>query len=270
LNKFNILLILVLLTGCAAEVKFNRNKKLLEFRKILKVQTNFTPHKSVYNKLENTICIMEKNTNLIHIFRNEKKINTIGGLGFNDYSFNKLNDITLAPDGNLLALDSFNKVVKKFDMEGKLIAEFNLGLLAKPQIFDITLDETFYIYDGNRKEIVVKKISDPELSFSFGKFMFSNPVSLIINTGFVQVYDIDLNSTLLFNLWGDLLHEYEGNVLSDLDQIYRLEEHFMITIADNEMYAVNTVTWNSFFLKLNNLVLNSSSEVQVFDLIYEN
>lgn len=268
-NKLNLLLILFLLCSCAADFQLKSKTELQKVNAIRQIKTDFVPGKSLYNKLGDITYIKQKNENLVHIYKATKKINTIGGFGSGGYSFNKVSDIALAPDGYLLILDSFQKNIKKFDVEGKLIAEFQLEGLAKPVLMDISLDETIFLYDEARKELSARNISDQSGSFSFGKFILTKPVSLQINGGLVQVFDVELNSTLIFNLWGDLVQEYDGFVQLERGNQFRLYDHYLSELTRKKQLAVNVNKWNSFSLKYGFIIMNSENEVQVFDLIYE-
>jgi hypothetical protein len=269
LSKFWFLIVIII-SGCASVDKSYPGLILKDLSIICEISPGFVPQKSVYDRIDNTTFVMEKNSNKIHIFKDKEKINTIGGLGYSKYSFNKLSDISLSPDGNLLVLDSFDKVIKKFDKQGKYITEFNLDFLLKPQIFDISLDESLYIYDQGRKEIVSKRSTEAEESFSFGKFILTEPASLIVNEGIVQVYDIDVDKTFIFNLWGDLIQEYAGKVLLHKKQIYQLAGNFLIKFPEKEKYAFNILPWSSFYLKYNSIILNSENKILISEFIYEN
>lgn len=261
---------MIFFSGCASVDKSHTSLILKDLNTICEISPNFVPQKCVYARIENTAFVMEKNSNKIHIYKDSEKINTIGGLGFSEYSFNKLSDISLSPDGNLLVLDSFDKVIKKFDKQGKYITEFNFDFLLKPKIFDISLDETLYIYDQGRKEIVGKRSTEAEESFSFGKFILTEPASLIVNEGIVQVYDIEVDKTFIFNLWGDLIQEYAGKVLLHKKQIYQLAGNFLIKFPEKEKFAFNILPWNSFYLKYDSIILNSENKILISEFIYEN
>ncbi len=100
--------LLFLLFGCSS-VELQTDHSPLQLNIIQKINLGFIPAKCVYSSTERTTFILEENTNYIHIYRNGKKINTIGGLGFENTNFNDLSDITISPDGKLLVLDSFQK-----------------------------------------------------------------------------------------------------------------------------------------------------------------
>lgn len=267
--KINYLLIFLIISSCAAEIQLKPKKGFQELLVVRQIQTNYIPGKSLYNKLEDITFIKQKNDNLIHIYKAEKKINTIGGFGSGGSSFNKISDIALAPDGHLLVLDSFQKKLKKFDVAGKLLTEFDLNDLGKPVLLDISLDETIYLYDEARKELTARNISDQSQAFNFGKFILSEPVSLQVNSGFVQIFDAELNSTFCFNLWGDLVEEYEGFVQIEQGNRYRLYDHYLSDASGSKQLAINVMGWNSFSIKYGFIVLHSNNEVKVFDLIYE-
>jgi len=263
------ILILIFCSSCVSLEKAHLDLKLSHLDKIVEISTNFIPAKSVYSSLDNTTYIMEKDANRIHIYKDDQKINSIGGMGFDVYNFNKLTDIALSPDGNLLALDSFARKIKTFDREGKLVTQFNLELIGKPEIFDISLDETFYIYDRNKKEIVITRITDEDVSESFGKFILSEPVSLIINDNMVQVYDRQADKTFQFDLWGDLLNEWKGNILQYKGQTFKLEKNSLLKLPENRKLELNIYPWSSFLIKQDLLLMNSDQQVRISEFVYE-
>ena len=96
-NSVKLLILLILfLAGCSTiEMQTDRTPERIII--IHKIQTDFIPQKCLYSSINKTAFVSEKETDIIHIYKNGKKVNTIGGLGFTSSSFNKLADITLSP-----------------------------------------------------------------------------------------------------------------------------------------------------------------------------
>ena len=270
LNRLNLLIIFFLIAGCASEVNLNSRNQLIDIKEIRSIDTSFHPDKALYNKLEDTLYILDIKSNLIHFFKGSKRINTIGGLGFGEYSFNKISDIALAPDGNLLVLDSFDRSIKKYDVEGKYIAKFDIEELKKPELFDISLDETMYIYDSGLKEIFAHNLQASEEAFSFGKFIISEPSSLIINDGLIQVYDTDSEKTFFYNFWGDLQMELDGKVLSEKGRNFKLNKNSVTDLLSGTNYIFTTSFWYNFHIKFDRMIICGDDKVVLCDLIYEN
>lgn len=210
---------------------------------------------------------MEKKTNKIHIFKDGKQINIIGGLGFEKNNFSKLADITLSPDGNLLALDSFQKTIKKFDSTGKWIAELSLENISEPTLFDISIDETLYVFDNNSDEIYIASSFDESSLYSFGKFYLTNPTKLILDKNNLIVSDG--NKTLIFDTFGQFVDELNGNFQFDRFQMYELKENFIEHKKSGKKFAISPNLWKDFMVQDNYCFLISDNEVWIFSIIYE-
>ena len=117
--------------------------------------------------------------------------------------------------------------------------------------------------------MIVSNRSDKSEPFSFGKFILSEPALVLVNNGMVQVFDKGLNSTLIFNLWGDLVQEFAGLVLTEKGSYFLLEKHFISDISSNNKLAFNIAEWKGFGIKYKSLIMNSNREVIVYDFIYE-
>ena len=237
---------------------------------LYKITLDFVPQKCIFSALDRTSYIWEKNTNSVHIYKGLKKINIIGGMGFEKNNFYKLTDIAISPDGKLLILDSFQKKVKKFDSEGKLITVINLENTSDPILLDISIDETFYIFDNNRKEIVVSKIFSDFEPDSFGKFQLSNPSQICISeNNRIQVYDEAENKTFIFNTMGQCIEELEGHFLYNYNQKFKLSTYFIEHCITGRKFAISKNQWESFCIKNNYFILVSDSEVWITEFIYE-
>lgn len=75
----------------------------------------FTPpadaQKALYSTIDKTTYLLESQQARVIMYKNGTR-NTVGGIGFDSQNFAQLNDIALAPDGNLLALDGFARKIK--------------------------------------------------------------------------------------------------------------------------------------------------------------
>ena len=266
-NSFRLFLLLILfLTSCSTiEMQSYRTPESIIV--IQKIQTDFIPKKCLYSSISKTAFILEDESNIIHIYKNGKKINTIGGLGFTSLSFNKLADITLSPDGNLLALDSFQKKIKKFDIDGKLITEFNLNGFVEPTLFMVALDETYYIYDNASKEIIITRTFDESDWYTFGKFQLGNPSKINLGKNEITVYDEQKNVTIIFGILGQFQNEIDGNIQIEKQQQYILKEYFIYYPKSDSKFAISTNKWNDFSIE-DNVILLSDNEIWIGKLIY--
>lgn len=263
--KFFILLILFLAACSAIEMQSYRTPENITITQ--KIQTAFVPKKCLYSSINKTAFVLEKEADIIHIYKNGKKVNTIGGLGFTSSSFNKLADITLSPDGNLLALDSFQKKIKKFDIDGKLIAELNLNNFIEPALFAVAVDETYYIYDNASKEIVITRTFDQSDWYTFGKFQLSDPSKMSLGKNEIAVYDEQKNSTLIFGILGRFQNEIDGNIQIEKQQRYILKDYFIHHPKSDSKFAISTNKWNDYSIE-DNVILLSDNEIWIGKLTY--
>jgi len=265
--SFRLSIFLLLLFGGCSTIEMQTYKIPVEINIFQKIQTDFIPQKCLYSSINKTAFVLEKETDMIHIYRNGEKINTIGGLGFTSSSFHKLADITLSPDGNLLALDSFQKKIKKFDVDGKLITEFSLTGFIEPTLFAIGVDEIYYIFDNASKEIIITRTFDESNWYAFGKFQFNDPCKISLGKDEITVYDQQKNTTLIFGILGRFQNEINGNIQIDKHQKYILKDYYIYHPKSESKFAISTNKWNDFSIK-DNVVLLSDNEIWIGKLTY--
>lgn len=266
-KKYSFGLLLILFLASCSSIKIQPYRIPEEINIIQKIQTDFVPKKCLYSSINKTIFILEKEADIIHIYKNGKEINIIGGLGFTASSFNKLADITLSVDGNLLALDSFQKKIKKFDIEGKLIAEINLNDFIEPTLFAVAIDETYYIYDNASKEIVISRTLNHSDWYTFGKFQLSDPSKIILGKNEITIYDEQKNSTMIFGILGRFRNEVKGNIQIKKQQQYILKDYFIYHPKSDSKFAISTNKWNDFSIE-NNVILLSDNGIWIGKLTY--
>lgn len=262
-----LLIMLFLFLNACSTIDINANRTPEKFEIIQKIQTDFVPKKCVYSAINKTAFVWENEADIIHIYSNGNKINTIGGLGFNAQSFNKLADITLAPDGNLLALDSFQKKIKKFDINGKLIVEINLNDFVEPALFTVAIDETYYIFDNASKEIVITRTLDRSNWYAFGKFQFETPTKMSLGKNEITVYDDKQHSTLIFGVLGRFQNKVSGNIQIEKQQQYILKDHFIYHPKSEGKFAISANKWNDFSIK-DSVILISNNEIWIGKITY--
>lgn len=268
-KKWGLLLfsLLILAFSACSTIQMQTTRTPEKFEIIQKIQTDFVPKKCVYSSTNKTVFAWENEADIIHIYSNGNKINTIGGLGFNSQSFNKLTDITLAPDGNLLALDSFQKKIKKFDINGKLIVEINLTDFIEPTLLAVAIDETYYIFDNASKEIVITRTLDKSNWYTFGKFQLNVPSTMSLGKNEITVYDDKQNLTLIFSVLGRFQNEINGNIQIEKQQQYILKDHFIYHPKSDSKFAISTNKWNNFSIK-DNVILISDNEIWIGEITY--
>ena len=188
-----------------------------------------------------------------------------------EYRFINLPAVTVNfnPDGNLLALDSFEKKIKKFDTEGKWITEFEIENIGEPGLFDISSDETFYIFDENRKEIVVTKKFGENNIYTFGKFQIDKPQQLTKTLNYILIYDKVNDKTTFFESLGQFVKESPGYYQTDKFQDFKLSR-FALEHPDSEkILAVSVFPWKFFEIKNNLCLLLSEKEMWIAEFVYE-
>ncbi len=268
-GKFLLTILFLIVSACSVISEQQQKIVPANFNIIRKIALDFVPQKCCYSQVERTAFIMEKNSNLIHIYQNGKKINKIGGLGFEKQNFTNLSDIKIAPDNDLLALDSFEKKIKKFDSEGKWITEFEIENTGEPVLFDISIDETFYIYDENRKEIAVTKEFVKNNIFTFGKFQIDEPVQLTKSFNNIIIYDETNDKTMYFENLGQFLKELEGYYQTGKFQDFKLSRFALEHPASGRKFAVSIHPWKFFEIKDNLCLLLSDREMWIAEIWYE-
>lgn len=264
---FKLSILLILLLAACSTIKIQTYGVPEGINIFQKIQTDFIPQKCLYSSINKTAFILEKDAEIVHIYRNGEKINTIGGLGFSSSSFNKLTDITLSPDDNLLALDSFQKKIKKFDINGKLIAEFNLTRFIEPVLFAVAVDETYYIFDNASKEIVITRTFDETDWYTFGKFQLNNPSKISLGKNEITVYDEQKNSTTIYGILGRFQNEIEGNIQIVKQQQYILKNYYIYHPKTESKFVISTNKWNDFSIG-DNVILLSYNEIWIGKLIF--
>ncbi len=263
-SKIIVLAIILLLTACVTfdEKEHYHPKKLLPIQKI---QLHFNPEKAVYSATTNTTFI--KNGQNIHIFKNGKKLNIIGGLGFDNSQFNNLSDICIAPNGNLYTLDSFDKKIKKFDEKGKFITLLNLNDFSQPTLFDVSTNGDFYIYDADRNEISI--FDSFNQTHTFGKFQIRKPSKLGVTQNFIILYSEKFNETIIFNKLGQFIEKVSGNLQMIYSQKYFLKKYFIHSQKNEEKLGVSHQEWKDFILKDNIAIQISSNKVNISRIIFQ-
>ncbi|MCF7792883.1 MAG: hypothetical protein K9N09_02870 [Candidatus Cloacimonetes bacterium] len=270
MKPVHILLLFIFVLASCSEIQLQQNYVPVSFETIIEIYPDFTPQKCLYSSTYKTAFVQEKGNNLIHIYKYGKRVNTIGGMGFDQVNFSNLSDITLAPDGSLLALDSFAKKIKKFDDEGKFITEFSLNNFVEPVLFDVALDETFYIYDRSRNEIVSTNLFTSADDFQFGSFqLLKTPSNLILNNNQIIINDKENNVTLIFDNFGQKQTELTGYYQIQRQQKFLLEPYYIQHLQSESRFCISVQKWRKFHQKNGFTILVGKSKILIGKLQYE-
>ncbi len=264
-----LFLLVALLSGCSwlqdrpvvVPVSLQESERL-DFRMPIR--------KCCFDPITKTLYIMPENENAVHIYRQGKEINIIGRLGFEKSNFSRLDDITLATDGKILALDSFSRKIKKFDQEGKWIANYDLNFLKEPTRFDVNDNEEIYVYDNFSKDICIISNSTEEEHFTFGKFQLTDPQRITANRDYVWIYDKAVDQTLIYNAMGQHLEDADGFVQLDrFSQKFKLLPNAIEQINTGAKIAIDLGKNRSFFIESGVWVVVRDETITLYESMYE-
>lgn len=265
-NLILIFLIILFAVGCA-EFNVVKNYTPIEFQVIREIELEFTPAKCIYSNVDKTFFIWQKDTNLIHIFKNGIRMNTVGGTGSELSNLSQLSDIALSPDGNLLALDSFQKKIIKYDRDGKYITSFNLQEFKEPALLAVAADETFYIYDDFLNEIIATRDFIENNWFVFGSHEIENPFGLCVTLD--QIIIFETNSTIIYNTLGQMENRYNESYLVDKNQRYSVIGNVIQHKSSGKKFTPSTKIWHSFSINNGIIILTAQNHILVGKFIYE-
>ena len=261
--KISLLLFLVI--SACSYTNFSDNHIPDNFQIIENIKCDFTAEKCIYSPYRQ--IILAKEDNKIHIFQNGEKQNTIGGFGFGQNNFSNLSDICLGFDDSFFTLDNVQKIIKKFDLNGKFIAEFSLENFSNPTKFDFSENGNFCIFDDDTKEVSIFNFMAIENSFSFGKFQLSNITQLTISQQFITVFDGNLNNTICFNKMGQFISKTDGQIEYFGYHQLRLKKYFIENLTLEKKFLVSSKIWHFFQIKNNFCVLANQHEIVIAKII---
>lgn len=209
------LMIALMLSACASN-RFNAHRQISEIRLLDTIQVETQYDKAVCDPMSQTVFAMSKGNQGIDIYRHNEKINSIGGLGFERTNFQRLTDIGVDTDGGLLALDSAQKTLRKFSPEGAVVSEISLSALHQPELFCVSDDGNYFVYDAATEEIVnFTRLESAEL-YRFGRFEIQQPVTIACNHDYLYAYSEVKQSTYVFFLLGQFMEALPAQVVYDM------------------------------------------------------
>lgn len=215
-TRFIILMALTaLMAGCAGN-RFTAYRKLEGFQTLkppLPVEDSY--RKAVSDPDGKVIYALAWAKQEVHIYREGQHLNSIGGLGFERTNFQRLSDIGVDTDGGLLALDSAQKLLRKFSPEGRAVGEISLSSLRQPELFCQGDDGTLFVYDAGPGEIVCLSPLDYAELYRFGRFELQLPVSLACNRDYLYAYSADRGTTYVFYLLGQFKESVPAQLAFD-------------------------------------------------------
>ena len=215
-HRIVALCVITLLLAACSGIKFQAKREVgsLVLDSFIPMETKVD--KAVSDPASGTVYALSRAQQQVFIYKDKALVNTIGGLGSMSYNFQRLSDIALDSDGNLLALDQMASVVKKFTSGGRYITSFELQGLVQPELLCLNFDGEMFIYDAAPGEIVNVSLLDGKEINRFGRFQFQNPTALSCNRELISVYSAAENKSKVFDSFGQLIQEREGQVLADM------------------------------------------------------
>jgi hypothetical protein len=254
-----ISLVLLMLISCSG---IETSRKVMPTSLKIKdtLQMPFKVAKCLYDHRSNTYYVWEQNRPFIHFYRQKQLMNTIGGMGIDNVSFQKLSDIAIDSEGNLLAIDAFAKLIRKFSSDGKWIANIELPDFSQPSKFCITSENDLIIFDSAPKELKrLSSFSGKEM-FSFGKFQVENVSHISSSRDFVAIVSASEGKTLLFSAMGLMLKELPYQLVLDSYQNQYYYSEGALRTQDGEL--ILPFGWSS---KDVNLYATSQTLLLVYD-----
>ncbi len=206
--------LLLLVTACSNS-HISAYRKLEGFGDLENFRVDAAYDKAVSDTRAQTIFALRKASQEIHIYRGGSLINSVGGLGFERTNFQRLSDIGVDTDGGLLALDSAQKILRKFSPEGGVIADVQFTALRQPELFCQSGDGTLFIYDASSSELVCYSQLDNSELYRFGRFELEQPASIACNRDYLYAYSAVKDCTYVFFLLGQYKETLPGQVVFD-------------------------------------------------------
>ena len=256
-----------MLISCTIQ-RTSKTYRITGYEEKYKLKTDTKAQKIIYDSLERVVYIWEKDTDLIHIYHGQIKKNTIGGSGISGLNFQKLSDICLSADGQLLTLDSFGRQIKKIDKNGNLIGEINLEHEIDPVLLATSLDEKFYIWDENRKEVIILNSRGQKIE-THTDLELEGAECLEVYDDMIAIYDLQNMTTSFFSKYGQLLDQLNGRCFCENGIYFKLDDHFIIDLKENNKFAINPHKWQSLTFQDPEIILYDGKWTKIGELKYE-
>lgn len=205
---------LLIVCACTAtRFKIRRDIDFIELVEL--IPSGVTYDKALADPITGSVFALQKSDQLIHVYKNGKRVNSIGGLGSQSYNFQRLSDITLDNDGSLLALDTGSRELRRFSSDGQLLARLDLSRLIQPELAAMSADRELFIYDAAPQEVVSLSMFDASELHRFGRFQILAPSAMSCSPDFLSIYSAKHDETQLYYLLGQLKDKLDGQYLID-------------------------------------------------------
>ncbi len=169
------------------------------------ISVSGTYDKYLLQREKKRLYCLNKTAFKIDIFNTDdnKKINTIGGIGFGDNQFNNLTDISLSHDNHLLALDSFQKKIKQYSSEGEYLGSISLSNCSNPMLITVLDENNWIIFDDGTKELIQLSPSASGETQVLDKIFDIKPHKLYSTDKWIYLYSREDNKTLTYSDLGN-------------------------------------------------------------------
>ncbi len=261
-----IILFLIFIDACTYNTMEN-TKRINSIKKLQNIQAATNIKKVLYDPRENTVIILPFNSNEIFIYKQGVFFNKIGGSGFDNNNFKKVTDICLSNDQAFFVLDSFDKVIKKFDLGGTYKGSISVKILSDPSLIELDNNGNFYIYDKQRKDLNILDRIDYRIIVNFAKFQFENPEYLLISGNKLVVYE--KTKTCFFDLTGRLDRENQSIIHFDSGlNLIDVSNQQLKTLSQTIDFE-NSLNPNSIIYIRNSIIYQIyQNQVNLYELIY--
>jgi hypothetical protein len=235
-------LYLLLFTIISCSVNRTLHRPIADFILIESQQVILPIDTALYHPIDRTFFTQCRDENIIRIYQNGELMNTIGRSGFAQDNFRSLSDICLGSDGFLYTVDSFERVVKRFDRSGKYLTQVNLPSISSPTRISFAAYNFVFIYDSHSREIYALDVFDFSVKFTFGKFHIENVDKFFVNSDELFVYDAKNDQTHIFFVNGMFIETtngfrfYRGEIAGDViskQNFLNIERGLYITRSEN-------------------------------------
>lgn len=247
-----IVLSAVLIPGCSNN-RFSAYREISGYTNSSLIQLDASYDKAVCDPQANVVFALSKATQEVHIFRDGTRINSIGGIGFERTNFQRLTDIAVDNDGGLLALDSAQKLLRKYSEKGGLVAELKFSALQQPELFCLSSDGSLFVYDSASSEIVCYSQLDASELYRFGRFELEQPVSIACNHDYLYAYSSVKNCSYVFYILGQYKETIPQQVIYDSFN-NPIQSQDVIPVYSSELPKLMSITADTVCLLFNRAI----------------
>ncbi|MCB5249747.1 MAG: hypothetical protein RBS16_01005 [Candidatus Cloacimonadales bacterium] len=274
--KYLLVFLLILLSSCVQVnhiYQLENNKPDLMPISIDLISTqaiNYQAKKALFAEKNQTLYVLDELNNEIYFYKNNKLINRVKQGSAGKYSLQKIADICLANDGNLWALDYFDKAIIKLDSNGMPLTHFTLKETINPVSFALLENSGVYVYDKAKNEILVYEPLTMKYIYSFAKMLFADNPYLSINKERLWAYDNKLSKTFIFSTTGKMLTEREGQAFYDrFFNLFSFENGLLKNEINNANYPISFQNTGVISINDNHLTQISDKQIYIYKAQYE-